>query len=101
MTDSPFSDVPFQEPSRTDQSIAGLNFLRFTQEEWGRHNHDCHYQNRLRHGHYSAMAAQAGFAVEDARAVIPLPMPEDARSDLLLGDGNDHFMKGFYVLRNV
>lgn len=86
--------------SRTDRAITDLNYLRFTDRQWRRHNHGCHYQNRLRHGHYAQLATEAGLSIEYQHADLPLAMPSDARPDLLLGDGADHFVKGYYVLRN-
>jgi hypothetical protein len=35
--------------SHTDKSISNLNFLKFSSQEWLKHNHNCHFQNRLRH----------------------------------------------------
>lgn len=47
--------------SHTDPSISRVNYLQFSQSEWARHNHDNHYQNRMRHGHYGAIFSDAGF----------------------------------------
>lgn len=41
--------------SHTDNSISALNFHRYSEEEWKRYNHDCHFQNRLLHHDYKAL----------------------------------------------
>ena len=38
--------------SHTDASINNLNFLNFSSQQWKKHNHSCHFQNRLRHHDY-------------------------------------------------
>lgn len=38
--------------SHTDKSISDLNFLKFSSQQWKKHNHSCHFQNRLRHHDY-------------------------------------------------
>jgi len=53
--------------SHTDPTIGPLNFLRFSDKQWDKHNHLCHYQNRLRHPQYIAAFASAGFDVEVVR----------------------------------
>ena len=49
--------------AHTDSSISLLNFLKFNDEAWNKHNHACHYQNRLRHYDFLRLFAAAGFAV--------------------------------------
>ena len=84
----------------TDRSITRLNFLRFGEEEWGRHNHSHHYQNRLRHGHYVKMFEELGFEFVIADAIDPPDsVPDDVRPELLFGDGNDFMLHGRFLLR--
>lgn len=38
--------------SHTDKNINPLNFLKFSELEWKKYNHQCHFQNRLRHSDF-------------------------------------------------
>lgn len=49
--------------SHTDKSISLLNYLRFDKETWKKYNHNCHYQNRLRHYDYVDLFKGCGFVV--------------------------------------
>ena len=49
--------------AHTDKSISLLNYLKFNKEAWKRYNHDCHYQNRLRHYDYVEIFNRCGFVV--------------------------------------
>ena len=54
--------------SFTDKSISSLNYLYYSEEEWKKHNHKSHYQNRLRHFDYLEIFKSLGFSIliEDA-----------------------------------
>tara|TARA_B100002019_G_scaffold293441_1_gene321087 strand:- start:5155 stop:5997 length:843 start_codon:yes stop_codon:yes gene_type:complete len=49
--------------AHTDKSISLLNYLKFDDETWKRYNHNCHYQNRLRHSDYVDIFKRCGFVV--------------------------------------
>lgn len=49
--------------AHTDKSISLLNYLKFDEGAWKRYNHDCHYQNRLRHRDYVEIFNRCGFVV--------------------------------------
>lgn len=49
--------------AHTDPSISLLNYLRYTDSEWKKYNHDCHYQNRLRHYDYKEIFVNCGFEI--------------------------------------
>ena len=49
--------------AHTDKSISKLNYLKFNERSWKRYNHDCHYQNRLRHYDYVEIFKKCGFLV--------------------------------------
>ena len=49
--------------AHTDKTISLLNYLRFDENTWKRYNHDCHYQNRLRHYDYIEIFNKCGFVV--------------------------------------
>lgn len=49
--------------AHTDSSISLLNFLKFNDNEWSKHNHKIHFQNRLRHYEYIEIFNKIGFEV--------------------------------------
>jgi phospholipid N-methyltransferase len=49
--------------AHTDSSISLLNYLNFSEAEWKKHNHKCHYQNRLRHYDYVELFETCGFKI--------------------------------------
>ena len=49
--------------AHTDKSISLLNYLRFVENDWKKYNHNCHYQNRLRHYEYVEIFKSCGFVV--------------------------------------
>lgn len=87
--------------AHTDRSITRLNYLRFSEQDWARHNHKFHYQNRLRHSHYRRIFQEAGFEILREKAMKPSTVvPGDLRPDLLTGDDSDYCLAGLWVLRN-
>ena len=49
--------------AHTDKSISLLNYLKFDEKTWKKYNHNCHYQNRLRHYDYVEIFNRCGFVV--------------------------------------
>ena len=49
--------------AHTDKRISLLNYLKFDQNSWKKYNHNCHFQNRLRHYDYLTIFKQIGFVV--------------------------------------
>lgn len=49
--------------AHTDSSITLLNFLNFSEYEWRKYNHNCHYQNRLRHNDYKKIFLDCNFEI--------------------------------------
>ena len=47
--------------AHTDRNIGTMNYLRFTEAQWRRHNSLAHYQNRLRHQEHRRLLRGAGF----------------------------------------
>ena len=83
----------------TDKSITRLNYLRYDEKSWARHNHRNHYQNRLRHGHYVELFDGLGFKAVQADAIDPpAAIPEDVRPELLHNDAADFMLHGRFVL---
>lgn len=51
--------------AHTDKRISMLNYLKFDEKCWKKYNHNCHFQNRLRHDDYLAIFEQTGFVVKE------------------------------------
>lgn len=49
--------------AHTDKKISLLNFLKYDEKTWKKYNHNCHYQNRLRHNDYIEIFNNCGFEV--------------------------------------
>jgi len=49
--------------AHTDSKLTLLNFLNFSEFEWKKYNHQCHYQNRLRHYQYKQLFNECGFYI--------------------------------------
>ena len=49
--------------AHTDSSISLLNYLNYSEFEWRKYNHSCHYQNRLRHHDYLEIFSECGFEI--------------------------------------
>lgn len=87
--------------AHTDSRITPLNYLRFTEQQWRRYNHDCHYQNRLRHRHYLDLFQQVGFNVVLSRATdYSSDVPGDLHPSTLTGDATDYALTGDWILEN-
>ncbi len=88
--------------AHTDHSITKLNFLRFSEPQWKKHNHRFFFQNRLRHNHYRRIFAEAGFEILQAQAIKPSKtIPQDLISEQLTGDDSDYCTAGLWLLRNA
>lgn len=86
--------------SHTDSSISEVNHLRFTDRAWKRHSPPNHYQNRLRHGHFRKMAAEAGFeTIEDSPRTRLERWPHKVRYALLASDDADLVTRGDFIWR--
>lgn len=49
--------------SYVDSSISQLNYLQYSDSEWGKWNNDFLYQNRMRHGEFVELAKKTGFNI--------------------------------------
>ena len=67
--------------AHTDDKISLLNYLKYEDEKWKKFNHNCHYQNRLRHYDYIKIFKSLGFKIieeylEFKEKNIPLEIEE-------------------------
>lgn len=56
--------------AHTDSSISTLNYLTFSEAKWRSYNHECHFQNRLRHAHHLELLKDAGFRIQKEKASV-------------------------------
>lgn len=56
--------------AHTDSSITLLNYLHFSDLEWKKFNHNCHYQNRLRHYDYLRIFEACKFKIVEEEIVF-------------------------------
>ena len=56
--------------AHTDRNISLLNYLRFDENTWKKFNHNCHYQNRLRHYDYVEIFRKCGFVVIEENLIF-------------------------------
>ena len=63
--------------AHTDPSISSLNYLKYSDKEWRKYNHNCHYQNRLRHYDYLEIFHSCGFvALEEEIIYAEVNIPD-------------------------
>ena len=55
--------------AHSDKTISLFNFLKFDEDTWKRYNHNCHYQNRLRHYDYLKIFSKCGFVVVEEELI--------------------------------
>lgn len=86
--------------AHTDSSISLLNYLYYSDAEWQKYNHSCHYQNRLRHNDYKQIFGACGFSVIEeelhyGEGNIPLDLIEKFRGE----DESWSATSAYFVLR--
>lgn len=83
-----------------DPKIGRLNYLQYTEEEWEKHNHSNHYQNRLRHAHFGAMFKKARFELVEEECINYCEVNKlSFIKDLLTGNDTDFATTGFFYFK--
>ena len=86
--------------SHTDKSINALNYLKYNEKSWKRYNHDCHYQNRLRHYDYKDIFEKVGFEILEENIIYNEDnISEDLRNKFLNYPNSWCATSGYFVLR--
>ena len=49
--------------SHTDKKIDPFHFRSYSENEWKRFNHNCHYQNRLSHNDFKKVYTELGLNI--------------------------------------
>lgn len=86
--------------SHTDSSIGPLEFLRYSSKEYSRHNHLCHFQNRLRHHDYEAIFQETGFEILLSKPCKIASSPTPLSSEFDERKATTFATKGLFILSN-
>jgi hypothetical protein len=87
--------------SHTDNGIASLNFMKFSNEEFEKYNHKIHFQNRLRHYDYENIFEEIGFTIiKNVYKNKAIP-PEYISTEFDLNKKSVFFTQGIFVLSNL
>ena len=88
--------------AHTDSSISLLNYLKFKEDEWSKYNHNCHFQNRLRHYDYLQIFHKCGFyVVEEELAFEAKSIPAEILNEYQNKDQNWKATSSHIVLKKV
>lgn len=83
--------------SHTDRNIGDLNFLKFSELEWNKYNHNCHFQNRMRHNDYRDMFIEIGFEIKEEK-ILTYSSTDKNRLNFGKGESEDYFAtSGYFV----
>jgi ubiquinone/menaquinone biosynthesis C-methylase UbiE len=87
--------------AHTDAKISLWNFLIFSDSEWSRHNHACHFQNRLRHYEYRQLFIECGFEIlKEEPRYSSSPVPNSIASKYENDERDWSATSGYFVLKN-
>lgn len=87
--------------SHTDHTITEFNFLAYDDLTWGRYNHRCHFQNRLRHFDYAELFQQCGFEiVRDTFRLSDGIVLKEVLSKFACSPASWRASSGHFVLKN-
>jgi len=85
--------------AHTDKTIGSLNYLRFTEQQWKKHNTHVHYQNRLRHQDHRRIFIEAGFEVVEEN-ILSVSEPVDFIVRKEIADDSESYIEhAHFVLR--
>lgn len=84
--------------SHTDSSITGLNFLRYSDEEFDKFNHKCHFQNRLRHRDYETVFKDLGFTLLKSIHDFPVELPDELSDEFDKDEPSLKATRGIFLL---
>ena len=85
--------------SHTDKNIHPLNFLKFKENEWNKkYNHQCHFQNRLRHSDYKMLLIDIGFNITFEKIIKKADsMPSSIILDNKKIDDDNIALSGYFL----
>ena len=88
--------------AHTDKNIGLLNFLSYSDEEWKKYNHNCNYQNRLRHYDYETLFSELMFKIVNNEPAFfkDAVFPSHIDSKFKLENPLYKATSGYFVLKN-
>ncbi|MDA9220840.1 class I SAM-dependent methyltransferase [Gammaproteobacteria bacterium] len=88
--------IDYSDHYASTDGISFLNYLSYSELEWEKYNHDCHYQNRLRHSNYRDLIKAAGFKIVTDVTFDRCELPEKVSSDFDLTDPSLDAINGYF-----
>lgn len=86
--------------AHTDPRIGPLNYLKFSAAEFKQYNHQCHFQNRLRHSDYLTIFQELGFRILKSDPADFMPRPETIAAEFDCNDVTLCATRGVFLLQN-
>lgn len=89
--------IDYSDHYASTDGISQLNFLKFSELEWQKFNHNCHFQNRLRHSSYRRLIEAAGFIIVKDRTFERCELPLEIASCFDLSDPSIDAINGYFL----
>jgi hypothetical protein len=87
--------------SHTDSTISPLNFLKFNDKQWERHNNLFLYQNRFRHKDYVNLFKEFQYEiVQEVKGEIMDP-PDKLDSSFQISNKDNFILWGYFLVKNL
>lgn len=88
--------------AHTDTSISLFNYLNYNEKEWKKYNHDCHFQNRLRHHDYKEIFENIGFETVEENIVYEEDrIPQNLKQKFKEEPETTFATSGYFLLKNI
>jgi SAM-dependent methyltransferase len=87
--------------SHTDTHIGPLNYLQYSANEFKKHNHMVHYQNRLRHYDYARLFTGLGYLCLRSEAIDIAPPPTRIAHEFQKSEPSLCALRGVFLLENA
>ena len=87
--------------AHTDKKISAVNFLQYSEKEYGKYNHAVHYQNRLRHYDYENIFLDLGFKIIISKASGFVDLPDNLSDEFDVGNKSIAATKGMFLLQVI
>jgi len=84
--------------SHTDKNIDNLNFLRFTNDEWNKHNTPMLFQNRLRHQDYRKFFKLNKYKIYEIKGEVG-KCPQNISKEFDISNKETFILWGYFLLK--
>lgn len=88
--------IDYSDHYASTDSLGLLNFLSYSEIEWKKYNHECHYQNRLRHSDYRSLIEEAGYEIVEDIIFDRSELPKNVSTDFDLNDETINAINGYF-----